>query len=497
MPSLLRARPPRREAGAAEVAEVAPARPATSWWTPLWFVLGMVGGVHLLSDNSFLTHLATGRLILDGHVPHADPYTFTAAGRAWVVQSWLFSVLDASLEQAVGAWAIRLLFGLVMGALLALVWRLSGPAGSLVGRVSVTTVTAVVGLGYWNERPQTIAFLLLALSLVVVIEEHNPWWLLPTFTLWVNLHGSWPVGLVVVGLVLAHRVIDGRRLDRSVATPFALAVAGCGLGAALSPYGVDLLTFPTRLLGRGEVLRYIVEWRRPELTDPATLVVAAQVVLAGWVIRRERAWGWLPLVVVMVGLVATGRRNLPLASLALVPVMAPAFGELGSARVGVGPSRRGLVAILGGAVVLIGCVVALMPNDYDMGPYPVAAIDWMEERGLVADRAVRVAHPDYVGNYLEWRFGADARTYVDDRAEVLPDELLTGYVKVLLSGEGDWRGVLDRDRIDVVVWPAELKLGRSLGSAGDWRVVHRSTDGSGVGWLVACRAGAAVEQRCG
>ena len=37
------------------------------WWGTAWFALGTICGAHLLSDNSFLTHLATGRQILDGN----------------------------------------------------------------------------------------------------------------------------------------------------------------------------------------------------------------------------------------------------------------------------------------------------------------------------------------------------------------------------------------------------------------------------------------------
>ncbi|MCC6225691.1 MAG: hypothetical protein IT195_04725 [Microthrixaceae bacterium] len=470
--------------------------PTRDWWPVVWFGIGVVGGAHLLSDNSFLTHLATGRLILDGQVPHGDPYTFTAAGRPWVVQSWLFSLVDAGVEKLVGAWFLRLVLGVVMGLLLAAVWRLSRPARSVVGRVAVTAMAATVGLGYWNERPQTVAFLLLAVGLIVVVEQRNSWWLFPLFALWVNLHGSWPVGLVVVALVLVRRVIAERRVSVSETTAGALSLSGCVVGAALSPYGIDLLTFPLRLLGRSDVLRYIVEWQRPELLDPITLVLVAQVGLAAWVFRRDRSWGWVPLVVVMVGLVATGRRNLPLASLALVPVVAPAFSRLGSLRVGAALPPR-MRAVAGMAIVLAaGVGVAAMPNDYDLGPYPTTAVDWMESHELVARDDVRVAHPDYVGNYLEWRYGAEAHAYLDDRAEVLDVELMSSYVEVLLSGKGDWREVLDRDRIDVVVWPAGKKLGRALSSAGDWRVAHRSTDGSGVAWVVACRAGSEIEVRC-
>jgi len=67
---------------------------------------------------------------------------------------------------------------------------------------------------------------------------------------------------------------------------------------------------------------------------------------------------------------------------------------------------------------------------------------------------------------------------------------------VLIGGEGDWREVLDRDEVDVVLWPSTAKLGRAIARDDGWTIGHRQRDGSGVEWLVACRAGTAVADRC-
>ena len=52
--------------------------PATFIWL---FALawGLRIGLQPLSDNSLLTHIATGRIIFDTGFPHSDPYLFTAA----------------------------------------------------------------------------------------------------------------------------------------------------------------------------------------------------------------------------------------------------------------------------------------------------------------------------------------------------------------------------------------------------------------------------------
>src|SRR4051812_27067033 len=62
-------------------------------------VWGLKLGLHPLDDNSFLTHLAAGRLILHSGIPRVDPFSSTALGTPWVVQSWLVAALYGVAER--------------------------------------------------------------------------------------------------------------------------------------------------------------------------------------------------------------------------------------------------------------------------------------------------------------------------------------------------------------------------------------------------------------
>ena len=97
-------------------------------------------GLSPLQDNSFLTHLATGRLIFDtGSVPTVDPYSWTAHGEPWTVQSWGASVIYAAVEELAGFNGLRLLTAFLVGVLLTLLWKLTDAAGGLVGRLLAGT----------------------------------------------------------------------------------------------------------------------------------------------------------------------------------------------------------------------------------------------------------------------------------------------------------------------------------------------------------------------
>ena len=55
-----------------------------------FFVFGYQQGAKQIHDNGTFTHLRTGiDMAKSGAIPRTDPYTFTARGHAWTVQSWL------------------------------------------------------------------------------------------------------------------------------------------------------------------------------------------------------------------------------------------------------------------------------------------------------------------------------------------------------------------------------------------------------------------------
>ena len=126
------------------------------WWSVVAWTCGLVLGAGALSDNSFLTHLATGRLIRSSGAPHHDLFTFASGGKPIVVQSWLASWIYATLDDVGGATAIRLFVAAVSGVLLLTLWRLSAPAGGLLPRVGLVAMAGTVGLLWWNERPQIL-----------------------------------------------------------------------------------------------------------------------------------------------------------------------------------------------------------------------------------------------------------------------------------------------------------------------------------------------------
>ncbi len=440
----------------------------------LW---GLAIGLQPLGDNSALTHLATGRLILEQGVPRRDPFSFTATDHPWTVPSWLASVGMALAERVNEGHGVLLARAVVTTALAVLAWRLTRPAGTLAGRIIAVGVVLSLGSGAWPERPLLLGLLFLAVVAVVVEGDRgSPWLVAPVMWLWVNVHGSFPLGLVYLGVRLVGRRLDRRPLGRLPTIALA-AVAGT-LAGAVNPAGFKLLVFPFYLLGRHDLLARVVEWRSPTFSETPNLVFLAALLLALTLAGRRRSWEDGLVAAVFGAAACLGQRNLTLATVAITPVLARGLADLGSVN---GMQRNRATAVAGMALCAVAgllVMTALQQNAYDLRAYPVRQLEWMERRGLLDGR---VATQDFVGNLRTAREGPGRHVFFDDRYDMYPRTVIED-TTALLDGSEGWQRRLDRYRVDTVLWERSMPLAGLLALDPDWRIIRRDTR-----WIVAVR----------
>ena len=431
-------------------------------------VWGLGLGVRALDDNSFLTHLATGRLILGGGIPQRDPYSLSAAGEPWVVQSWLASTLYGTVDRWWGGAGLLVMTGLLTAALALAVWALTAPAVSLLPRIAVAAVVVGVGAGVWSERPLLIGLLLFATTLLVTERKVDPRWLVPVMWVWANSHGSFPFGLVALAGLAGGRRLAGERPDRELR---ALAWATGGvLLAAVNPLGPRLLVFPLELLGRSGFLRHVAEWQPPGFHLLAERLFLVEVVVAVLALARRRSWRQALPMVVFVPAALLASRNIGVASLALVPGLAAGLTGLGTLD---GSRRSRPVTVAFGAVAACAARVvasaAVSDDAFDFDRYPTRQLAWLQAEGHLGDEG-RIVTTDRVGNYLEAVLGTEADVYFDDRYDMYPSGVLDDYLTLHDGGSG-WESVLDDYGATAVLWPRTEPLGELLTASPAWHVV--------------------------
>lgn len=431
-----------------------------------------------LIDNSFLWHLKTGHWILDHGFPRHDPFSFTAPGEPWVLQSWLAEVIYAGTDRLAGPEGIRLLRGLLGMAIAVLAYRLALRLSRHTARAAfIAAASVAASMPFWSSRP--LVFGILALLLLVWVVEvpdsgfgSRPMPTIPIIMwLWANLHGTFALGFVYLALHLGGRWLDGhppnagreRRLGTAALVGFALCFA--------NPYGAPLVTFPVRLLSRGDVLRQVVEWSSPDFRSVFGILfgIWLAALLAVLLPARRRLTRRDTLIVVVFVLLALwAQRNIALAAFTGMPVLArhSAAAELRD-------RARVLNYALIAALVALGAkatTTLLAKPDFDLAPhYPVPAMRAVENRGLLGRR---LATTDYWGAYLIHAYWPRQRVFLDDRYDMYPSAMFDDYYELLVA-KPTWQGVLDRWRIDVVVWPTDTALTQLLTVSPGWSRVYR------------------------
>lgn len=295
-----------------------------------------------LNHTDVWVHLKYGeRIVQIGHLPDAEPFSpFTDKSQKLVNTQWLTQVIYQLAfragEQASnappadrwfgGAEALRTLHSLLATAfvgLMALAVHRAGGSAPLAVVAAVVLAVAMLGT-VGIHRPQTFGLVLFAAVIAAVSRSELPRrvvWLLPVLmTVWANLHGSFAVGFVFLGVTLVGRAIDAARAagwqvreagrDPSVRR---LAWGGVVLAvvaaAVCNPYGPKLY-YAVLTFGQNPNLKTLIEWSPLQWTEPNPgLVVYGLLVVANLI---AFAVGYRTL---------TATRVLPLLAFALPPLL--------------------------------------------------------------------------------------------------------------------------------------------------------------------------------
>jgi hypothetical protein len=369
------------------------------------------------------------------------------------------------------------LLGAMAAGLAGLAWTLLRPVDGLVVRLAAAAMFLVVGAQLWAERPFMIGLLCLAAIALAMEGRLDPRWLVPIGWIWVNSHGSFPLGLVLLVVAAIGSRLDGRT-DATELRCLPWAAGGMLLGA-VGPLGVRVLVFPLELLQRQDVLANVIEWRAPAFDTVGQRVFIAQIALSIVAIARRPSYRAALVVAVFTAAALLGARNLVVASLVFLPVTAPALAGLGSLTTSARPRLARLAGAAGVATLVLLTAARFDQRPMDLDSYPIGPLAYLEE-AEVDTREVRLATPDVVGNLLGYIYGPQGRAFYDDRFDMFPDEVSAAHV-ALIQAKPSLRGDLEELEIDLVTTPRGSPTAQLLALDPVWRTIYLDDD-----WVLLC-----------
>jgi tetratricopeptide (TPR) repeat protein len=423
-------------------------------------------------------HMATGRYILESGFPASDPFSYTQPHAPMYLLSWLAGILFYLIWKAGGLGGLTVAKALLAVALFALLWQAARhkvPGHRAFGLVATTTlVVGAFGLKFrLFMRPHLIELLLLA-GFLLVLDRYR--WrarvLLPTLgamqLIWVNVHGSFPLGVGLPLAFLAGDVLDARA-GRPIELGRAARVAGltvvCLLAAsALNPASLRGLAAPLVLAGWGRSLLTIGEYQPMRLSHLvgfglrytwgfSALAVLGLSGLAAGFIKGRRPPAWEPLVFglfLVVPLVA-GLRFIAEFVVVASPLVAGWWLRIL-------PSPKGESRLWPAAEVALG--LALLPLWWvAIAQSPIYEVGLGEKREKFPARAVaflkevRPSGPLFnsigFGGYLIWHLPS-RKVFIDGRLLVYPEEFYRLYRRAHTDPQA-WRQIEEAYGPEVVV----------------------------------------------
>lgn len=452
--------------------------------------------------------LRAGREILDsGAIPAVDTWTYTIAGTPWTDQQWGAQVLLALVFRATGWSGLAILraalVALAFGLLLLIVRRRNPTFAPRWGALLVLAAFVVASPAL-ALRPQLFAIVLFAATLLILADRRahpRRVWLIPILAIaWANLHGSFPILLVVLGIAVLGDWFDKGEWRISLAVTVVSALA-----TLVNPFGLDVWGYVVRLATNPTIGSRVSEWRPPGLTDASgilfwlSVVVAALAVAALW--RQRRSFP-IPALLTLVAFAALGAitgRGLAWWPFAAVFVIAGFFPAGDPQRPTALEHRRSaLNAFVMGLLIVAG--VALLPFWRPIGPagVPLATLSYAPQGiasylGHIAvrfnARGARVFAPQHWGSWLELQ--APALAYaVDSRIELFPTSVWTEYDTIGSAAEGvvtgpfpEWERRLSDRAVFIVVTEAgvDTKLEAAMAAKaalGIWTRAYSDADGT-------------------
>ena len=231
---------------------------------------GVAFAPQVLNDGDTYWHLAAGEWMLShGAVLHADPFSYTAAGRPWQTHEWLSEILMAAAFRTAGWSGVQLLFALAAGSAAATMGSELRRWLAPLSQIMVLVLAFAVLSGSLLARPHLLALPLLAIWTVGLLRARGrgdapSLWLLPLMTLWANLHGGFVIGLGLAGAFAVEAVLADR--DRMAALRrWGVFLAGAALAALATPHGIAGFLFPLSIMGM-KILPGLVEWRSADFS---------------------------------------------------------------------------------------------------------------------------------------------------------------------------------------------------------------------------------------
>ncbi|HET9088627.1 MAG TPA: hypothetical protein VFN53_14000 [Acidobacteriaceae bacterium] len=438
-----------------------------------------------IADPDLGWHLKNAAYLLQHHdVVRRDVFSFTTGDDPWIDHEWLAELPFYAAWKFAGVRGIWLVAITLVETSLLGIFALAYQQSRNAKAAFLVCLPAIL-LSSVSFGPRTLLFgwICLVPELIILARFQNgcdaTWLLPPLFALWVNLHGSWLIGMILLIVFLLCGLLEGqwgqieaRAWNSLQRRKLAAASVLSMVALFVNPYGWRLVAYPFDMAFHQKLnISSVVEWQPLDFHSPRGKVVVGMMAAAILLqLVGSRTWMFYELCFALIGLYSglTYSRFLFLAAILICPEFSEHIATFLPHHDT--PEKPWL-----GAGILT-CAIAAMAlqipgaeqlNNAECGAYPCQTMSYLKQ-----------LHPDgntlndYLwGGYLIWK-APQIRVFIDSRVDIFEHHgVFEDYLHaVRLDGT---LSILDKYKIRYVVFKNDSPLTRFLEHTPQWKLDYK------------------------
>jgi len=388
-----------------------------------------------VADPDIWWHLRNAQYLLESHrFIRTDMYSFTVLGQPWMNHEWLAEIPYYLAWKAWGLQGIFLLMlCLIESILMGVFWLASMACGNVKAAFVASWVAILLATVSFGPRTLLFGWLFLILLLAALWRfkeqgKDHLGWLPLLFLVWVNTHGSWLIGMMVLGIYFVGGLLPSSLGMLSVTrwSPSQLRklvkVTALSVAALfVNPYGYRLVMYPFDLAFRQNLnISNVEEWASIDFHSPrGKILIAVILVMLLATMWRHQRWRveWFCLFCLGLYMSVTYMRFLFLAGILFTPLLAQRLDFLP-------PYRRDQDKPWLNALLMVGMIVSIVlrfPSvprlEEDIARYYPSNKAIGALQSAVRQQPGPVLNDYLWGGYMIWN-SRDIPVFIDSRVDV-------------------------------------------------------------------------------
>jgi hypothetical protein len=450
------------------------------------FIIIILLSLQPIKNYDIWWHLKTGEIIYQSwDIPDKDIFSYTKAGEPWTNHEWLSQLIFYITYKLFGFYGPIILKTFVLMLSFFIIYKRNQLF--LNGYFNVFSIAVIVMISHvsWLSRPLIFTFLFIPLILYIldlyILRDKKILWSIPLIMIvWVNLHGSFILGLLLLFLYVINALVHNRKKGVYLSKILAASIAA----TLINPNTYEILLYPLQYVTESVHTKYILEWQSPSFHTFSAFEGA--LLLSIIVLAFSKRVSALDIVLILLfthlGLFAI--RNTTIYALIVVPIIFKYAQLLVEQRISILNIPQNALRTFSLSFSIAFLVIGATLFGYN---FYVNSFEYLKDSPVVYKKFPKDA-AEYLlqneeelskynmfnyygwGGYLIWKLYPTYRVFVDGRADLYGD-FIGEYAKVKnLRPEAP--EILKKYNISLILIPKGIALDLYFNESTSWEMIY-------------------------